>query len=570
MVGAPLASAKAAASVFVDQLRDIDEVALVSFSSTVVEIQPMTKDKAAIKAKINALQAGGQTALYDAIAKSVPVAQKSASKRRAIVLLSDGDEFGGLSSSGAKEAYQLANKAGIPVFTIGLGFGINASYLSEVAKTTGGQYYPTPQPSELTKVYTTIATLLRSQYVLTIETASPPNGTTHTFKVQLLGANGATSAPATVRYPAPTPVISFGGLDPNTPIDKPTIVTPIIIADNTITAYEYQIDGKTAAGAQSGDVKPLTIEPIKLTPGKHTLSLSATDDKSHTGTGTQDFQVAPLSPEFTIQGLKSSETIDADRTITLIVSDSQTPTGTASFSIDGVAFGTVDKEPYNFTIEVLKLAPGKHQLVVQLKNATSTGTKTLDFNVAPGPQQTATANAIVRATTSARQTLTALPTSTPTSKFTDTPTTTPQPSLTAVPPTGTVAPPTNTVTLAPSTTPVPPTNTALPTDTFTPSATATSTNTPTPLPTSTFTITPSETPVPTNTFTPSATATSTNTSTPLPTSTPTPTPTSTPVPPLTALTNVASSPIGLLCIGLLLLVLLVILPLLFSGRRTRR
>ncbi len=573
---APLADAKAAASTFVDQLRDIDEFALVAFSSTVKEAQPITKDKAAIKAKISALQSGGETALYDAIAQAVKTAQSATAKRRAIVLLTDGDEYGGNSKTGATEAYQLANKAGIPIFTIGLGFGINTSYLQEVAKNTGGQYYPSPKPTDLAKVYTNLATLLRSQYVLTTSTDSPPNGSTHTWRVQVVGANGATSADFTIRYPAPIPIVSISGIDPNTPIDKPATATGIVIADNSIATYQWQIDGKPAATGTDLP-KPLVIEPLKLPPGKHTLTLSVTDKLSHTGMGSLDFQVAPLPPEFTIDGLKPNETINADRTITLTVTDSQTPTGAATFSIDGVPFGTVDKPPYSFTLEVLKLAPGKHTLVVQLKNDTSTGTKTLDFNVAPGPRETATANAIVQATTSARETLTALPSSTPTPSSSPTATTTPKPSLTPIPPSGTPAPPSDTATITLS--PVPPTDTTTPvppTNTNTPQPTSTFTNTP--LPTNTFTPTASDTPLPTstltftpsNTPTPSDTPTPTNTSTPLPTATPTVTPTSTPVPPLTALTNVASSPIGLLCIGLLLLVLLVILPLLFSGRRTRR
>src|SRR5258708_11776732 len=71
MTGDPLAKTKSAAIAFVNQLRDIDEVGLVQFSSTVKEVQAPTKDKAAVIKAINGLQAGGETDLYDALAQGV-------------------------------------------------------------------------------------------------------------------------------------------------------------------------------------------------------------------------------------------------------------------------------------------------------------------------------------------------------------------------------------------------------------------------------------------------------------------------------------------------------------------
>src|SRR5258708_25121179 len=112
MAGVAAESAKTAAIGFVDQLRDIDEVSLVVFSSKVTELIPMTKDKAAVKAKIKTLVAAGETALYDAIAESVKTAQTSTAKRRAIVLLSDGAEYGGVGEKGGKRSQQNTCKNG--------------------------------------------------------------------------------------------------------------------------------------------------------------------------------------------------------------------------------------------------------------------------------------------------------------------------------------------------------------------------------------------------------------------------------------------------------------------------
>ncbi len=581
MADYPLRKAKEAADAFVEQVRDIDEIALVAFNSTVSELQPMTTDKSLIKARIDSLKSGGKTALYDALAQAVKTAQTSQAQRRAIVLLTDGSEFGGLSKTARDEAYQLADRAGIPVFTIGLGWGIDSDYLKEVASKTGGNYYESPSPDDLTKVYKQIGTLLRSLYVLTFDTTLPANGDTHRIKVDVKVGDQTISAESSARYPAPIPVVRLTGVDPNTPLDKPATVRASVVADNKLAGFEYQIDGKSAAKGDTAP-KPLTINPMELTPGKHALVLSVTDDKSHVGQATLDFQVAPLPPEFTIDGLKAGETLTANRTVTLKVGASQTTVTTASFDVDGTSFGTADKAPYTATIDVLALTPGKHVLTAQLKNAGATGKQSVEFVVSPAPRQTATMGAAIVVTRNAAGTLTAMPTKTPiptrtsTPKPTNTPlpvTSTPKPTNTTLPPTNTVAPPTSTS--------VPPTNTVVPTvnqtataqavallatATYTPSTTPQLTNTVTntPLPTATATAPATKTVAPTNTATASLTSTVAPSATVQPSATPAPSPT--PAPPAGIL---SANPAVLIC-GVLLVLILIALMILSGARRGAR
>jgi VWFA-related protein len=352
----PLNKAKAAALAFVDQVRAIDELALISFSSTVKELQPMTKDRAVIKAKIDDLTSSGQTALYDTIVQAVKTAQTSTAKRRVIILLTDGNEYGHISKVGGEDAYKTADKAGIPVFTIGLGFDIDANYLKAVADNTGGAFYQSPRPEDLGKVYAQIGTLLRSLYVLTVDTALPADGSTHRIRVDFQ-ADGATgSAQDNARYPAPIPVVRLSGIDPTVPLDKTATVKPEVVADNKLTGYEYQIDGKAAASGD-GEPKSLDVNPIKLLPGPHSLTLSVRDDKDHVGQGKLDFQVAALPPEFAVEGLKAGETISGNRTVTLKVGDSQSPVSTAIFDIDGTVLSTVQRAPYAVALDVLSRNP---------------------------------------------------------------------------------------------------------------------------------------------------------------------------------------------------------------------
>ncbi|MCC7207355.1 MAG: VWA domain-containing protein, partial [Anaerolineae bacterium] len=95
--GQPLADMKTAAHVLLDQLRPVDQVAIVEFDTTVRTILPFTNDVAAARAAVESLEANGKTALNDAAYAGVELALQADSPRRAVVLLTDGYEYGRLS-----------------------------------------------------------------------------------------------------------------------------------------------------------------------------------------------------------------------------------------------------------------------------------------------------------------------------------------------------------------------------------------------------------------------------------------------------------------------------------------
>src|SRR3989304_2253096 len=116
----------------------------------------------------------------------------------------------------------------------------------------GGSFCLSPQPEDLVKVYGQIGTVLRALYVITFDTSLPAEGTTQRIRVEFSKDSDSGFAEASARYPAPVPVIKFSGLDPNTPLQQPTVVTPNIVADDKILGYEYAVDGKQALTA-TGD-----------------------------------------------------------------------------------------------------------------------------------------------------------------------------------------------------------------------------------------------------------------------------------------------------------------------------
>jgi Ca-activated chloride channel homolog len=199
-----LIGAKQAAATFVDLMRAQDQAALVSFSESAQVNQPFTADKAALKRAITALTAEGGTAWYDGVYEAVSLF-KSASGRRAIILLSDG--LDNQSRQSLDTAIKTSSTAGIPVYAIGLGnqpggsdplsqlLGTGGSYdeagLKRVAEQTDGKFYHAPTAAELKALYESLAVGMQHDYAITYRSPRPTNdGTRRNIDVAVGGATG--------------------------------------------------------------------------------------------------------------------------------------------------------------------------------------------------------------------------------------------------------------------------------------------------------------------------------------------------------------------------------------------
>ena len=172
MAGDPLASAKAAAKALIAELAVEDRIALLHFGDEVRFAQTFTADRALINAALDDLVAQGNTALYQATAAgSIAIADSKAS-RRAVVLLSDGADFGGRSTATREEALAAASAVGAPFFVIAQGIDLDRPFLQEIADVTNGHYLEAPRPEDLDALYVSIGRLLRSQYVVTFDASS--------------------------------------------------------------------------------------------------------------------------------------------------------------------------------------------------------------------------------------------------------------------------------------------------------------------------------------------------------------------------------------------------------------
>ena len=174
-----LTVAQSAAIRFSKTLRAQDLAQVVQFNDRTTVLQDFTSDHAALEAAIHKTEASGPTALHNALyvaLKDLGKQKKAGElRRRAIVLLSDGEDTASLVSD--DQVLELARKTEINIYSISLrpsrvadrnrqGFSQAAHLLTALAQETGGQVHFPNSLSELDTVYDRIAEELRTQYNL--------------------------------------------------------------------------------------------------------------------------------------------------------------------------------------------------------------------------------------------------------------------------------------------------------------------------------------------------------------------------------------------------------------------
>ncbi len=166
--------ARAAAINFLDGLRENDSAAIYRFDSKVVLVQTFSGSRD-IDEKIYDIKADGMTALNDAIFTAAEQLAKRPETRRAIIVLSDGqDTFSGRSASKAMNAAQNADAV---IYTIDMSSIThsgkdrmqNQASLKNFAEKTGGKFISTPGGAALRQAFKSIVEELGIQYTLGYE-----------------------------------------------------------------------------------------------------------------------------------------------------------------------------------------------------------------------------------------------------------------------------------------------------------------------------------------------------------------------------------------------------------------
>ena len=119
MQGEKWSAARDAIDRFLEQLTDPeDDFFLYRFSGGADLVQDWTSDRRAVSWSLGRVNPNGGTAMYDAVAEAVPMAHGGRNRKKAVVIISDGNDTS--SRVGPGEVRQLVRETEVLVYAVGI------------------------------------------------------------------------------------------------------------------------------------------------------------------------------------------------------------------------------------------------------------------------------------------------------------------------------------------------------------------------------------------------------------------------------------------------------------------
>ena len=174
-----------------------DKAFVIGFDVTPEVTQNFTDNTESLSRGVRALRPGGGTAMYDALyfacRDKLLKEPQSGPVRRAIILLSDGDD--NMSHVTREEAIEMAQRAAVIVYTISTnitgGTRSGDKVLERIADATGGRAFAPFQLTDVANAFAQIQDELRSQYALSYKPADlRMDGRYHTIEILAVNHKG--------------------------------------------------------------------------------------------------------------------------------------------------------------------------------------------------------------------------------------------------------------------------------------------------------------------------------------------------------------------------------------------
>lgn len=123
---------------FSDLLGQDDELFLYRFANVPQLVQDWTSDRRVLSRALERLTVGGGTALYDAVAEAVPVADGGRNRKKALLVISDGNDTNSITTVG--NLRRLIRESEVLVYAIGVDGRARGPF------TGGAPRFPVPLP----------------------------------------------------------------------------------------------------------------------------------------------------------------------------------------------------------------------------------------------------------------------------------------------------------------------------------------------------------------------------------------------------------------------------------------
>ena len=167
---------KDAIKLFADDKAPIENIALVTFNSDIVNEYPFGITIDELNFAADSIIAGGGTNMYNALAHSLEKFTKNTDEINFVILMSDGlDGFKVPTSEIEEYIGRPASEKGITVYSIGFGNDADSTYLNALAAVTGGTYLYANEPTvvsqlnQLSEFFNGLRAQVLNQYTVTFK-----------------------------------------------------------------------------------------------------------------------------------------------------------------------------------------------------------------------------------------------------------------------------------------------------------------------------------------------------------------------------------------------------------------
>jgi len=195
-MGPKLQQAREAVSVLLNNSNSEDEFFLVQFNQHPELVVRMTRQSDEIRNRVMSMQTSSSTALLDAITLALEEMRNAHYTRRAIIVISDGED--NASRCSVKQLKDNVREADVLIYAIGIIDSREAyqtlrpealtgsALLHEITKQTGGRLFEVNNLKQLPDIASKISGWLRNQYVLAYApNHSEKNAGYHSIRVKL-------------------------------------------------------------------------------------------------------------------------------------------------------------------------------------------------------------------------------------------------------------------------------------------------------------------------------------------------------------------------------------------------
>jgi Ca-activated chloride channel family protein len=171
MAGRKISNARKSLEYFLKRLNRGDEAMLMTFRTRPVVVHEFTQEFEELKRELRRVESNGSTALYDAILAALDHSGKSAYRRRALLLISDGINTYGRAK--LRDTIEQLRRREIELFAIGMESDlpndfqdkvVTRSVLDQLTRSAGGEAFIVNDAGQLAGVTEAISERMQKQY----------------------------------------------------------------------------------------------------------------------------------------------------------------------------------------------------------------------------------------------------------------------------------------------------------------------------------------------------------------------------------------------------------------------